>query len=151
MLLVDAVLEIQDGATIVAVKNVTCNEPCFAHLSDSAPSSAYAYPPTLVIESFCQAAGILANRAREGDSRDTVMLFGSLSGFRFISPIHPGDRMEHHVLLERMLADAAIFSGEVRVEGRVVASAERVVVALRSASVLDHAAGAHAPAVAEVR
>lgn len=142
MLLVDRVLEVDPGERIVALKNVTANEPCFAGVRDGAPEDAYAYPATLVVESFCQAAGIMYNllRAQEAAAGDVVMLFGAISSFRFHHDVLPGSTMEHHVRLEKGLADAAVFAGEVRVDGRVVADVDRVVVALRPAEALEPAA-----------
>jgi 3-hydroxyacyl-[acyl-carrier-protein] dehydratase len=141
MLLVDRVVSLEPGNRITAVKNVTGNEPCFAGLVDGLEPSAYAYPNSLVIESFCQAAGILY-AAEQSEVRATgkVMLFGSIARFRFHADIFPGQTMEHHVRLEKALTDSAVFSGEVRVDGKAVADVERVVVAIRPASVLAAAA-----------
>lgn len=142
MLLVDAVREIEEGARIVAIKAVTGSESCYARLPADASPRSYAYPPTLIIESFCQAAGVLSNRAQAVDPERTLMLFGSLSGFALHADVYPGQIMEHHVRIERSLSDAAVFSGEVRVDGTVVATAERIVVAIRPRE------GAAAPVVA---
>jgi 3-hydroxyacyl-[acyl-carrier-protein] dehydratase len=138
MLLVDAVRAVEPGVSITAIKNVTCNEPCFAHLYDRAPLNAYAYPPVLIIESFCQAAGIMYNLRRRQDTSltDRLMLFGSLSKFVFLRQVFPGETLEHHIRLERGLTDAAVFSGEIWTADQRIAVVERVVVALRPTTVL---------------
>jgi len=137
MLLVDAVISLEPGRCITAIKNVTGNELCFAGLVDGIAPEAYAYPVSLVIESFCQAAGILYAAALEiCDNTDQVMLLGSISKFQFYRNVFPGDTMEHYVFQEKALSDSAVLSGEVRVNGKPVAQVERVVVAIRSAEVL---------------
>lgn len=138
MLLVDVVRTVEPGVHITALKNVTGNEACFAHLPHPAPAVAYAYPQTLIIESFCQAAGIMYSlqQRNEIDLSTLVMLFGSIAKFRFYGDVFPGDTMEHRARLERAISDAAIFSGEVWVGERKIADVERVVVALRPSDVL---------------
>lgn len=141
MLLVDAVRSLEPGIAITAIKAVTGNESCFAQLADTAPRAAYSYPQTLIIESFCQAAGIMYNAAQDEtvDLAGMLMLFGSISKFRFYAAVFPGDTLEHRVRLERAISDAAIFSGEVWVGERKIADVDRVVVALRPADVLPTA------------
>jgi 3-hydroxyacyl-[acyl-carrier-protein] dehydratase len=141
MLLVDLVLSMEPGKQLIAIKNVTGNEPCFAGLADGLTPDAYAYPNSLVIESFCQSAGILyAAQQDRINISDHLMLFGSISKFQFHADIFPGQTMEHLVRLEKGLTDSAVFSGEVRVDGKLVAEVERVVVAIRPAYVLAAAA-----------
>lgn len=141
MLLVDQVLALDPGTQITAVKNVTGNEPCFMGLIDGLEVEAYAYPTSLIIESFCQAAGILYAAEQAGPATDDkVMLFGSIAKFQFRTEVFPGQTMEHRVRLEKALTDSAVFSGEVIVAGQRVAEVERVVVAIRPANVLAAAA-----------
>lgn len=148
MLLVDAVHTVEPGVHITAIKNITGNEACFAHLVDTIPPAGYAYPQTLIIESFCQAAGIMyaLQQQEEADLNAALMLFGSIAKFRFYDDAFPGDTLEHRARLERAITDAAIFSGEVWVKERKIADVERVVVALRPAETLvaTSSNGAHA-------
>jgi 3-hydroxyacyl-[acyl-carrier-protein] dehydratase len=141
MLLVDAVDALEPGSEITASKSITGNESCFAHLHDTAAPEAYAYPSSLVIESFCQAAGILYATAEADKTFDgMVMLFGSISSFVFHTSAYPGETLQHRVRLDRALTDSAVFSGEVRAAGKLVADVSRVVVAVRPAAVLAAAA-----------
>jgi 3-hydroxyacyl-[acyl-carrier-protein] dehydratase len=146
MLLVDAVREIHLGSHIVAVKNITGNEPCYAGLDDGAGPGSLAYPCTLIIESFCQAAGVLCSKMQQeaGSRFEGLILFGAISRFRFYDDALPGDTLEHRVRLEKVLANAGTFSGEVWARGRKIAQVERVVFAIRSAEAL---AGAEVVAV----
>lgn len=138
MLLVDAVRSLTPGDSIVAVKSVTGNESCYTIMRDDAPAESLAYPCSLIIESFCQAAGILYNHGERlaGRTVTGVMLFGAISDYTFESQAFPGDTLEHRVQLVRGLSDAAIFSGETWVGNRLVARVEHVVVALRPAEAL---------------
>ena len=132
MLLVDSVLAIENGKQIHAVKNVTGNESCYARLLDNSPRTAYAYPCSLVIESFCQSAAILyASAMEQAAAKDRILLFGSITGFRFHRNIYPGDTLHHLVRVEKLLSTSAMFGGEVRVGETVVAEVERLVVAVR--------------------
>lgn len=136
MLLVDRVTELEPGRGLTALKAVTVNEPWYRELP-----AGHGYPAVLLIESWCQAAGVLA--AWDSPNPDVlsgqVMLFGSMSGIRFHGEVLPGDVVEHHVRLVRALSDTVIFEGESLVAGRRVLEAERVVMAMRPAEVLSAA------------
>lgn len=138
MLLVDGVRVLEPGVRIVAVKCVTGSEPCYAHLAEVNAPESYAYPRSLVVESFGQAASIIycARGRQEGDMPEQVMLFGSASRCRFEGDVFPGETMEHRARLDRGLADAAVFSGEVWVGSRRVVEVGQIIVVLRPAGVL---------------
>ena len=139
MLLVDAVSESESGA-VLAVKNITGNEPCYSVLSDRADRRDHAYPASLIIESFSQAAGVFYTRLKreEGFVVEGIMLFGSIVGFRFLADAYPGDTLRHHVRLERGFSDAAMFSGEVRVGDRKIAEADSIMIAMRPPEILHN-------------
>ncbi|SOD62590.1 3-hydroxyacyl-[acyl-carrier-protein] dehydratase [Streptomyces zhaozhouensis] len=138
MLLVDRVTEVVPGERLVARKAVTCNEPWYAALGPEHPESAFAYPQTLLVESWCQSAGVLATWESPNPDVLTgqVMLFGGMSGVVFHGPVLPGDVVEHEVLLSRSLGDTLIFEGVSTVAGEPVLTVERVVMALRPAEAL---------------
>ncbi|MFI9629731.1 3-hydroxyacyl-ACP dehydratase FabZ family protein [Streptomyces sp. NPDC052042] len=138
MLLVDRVVGLVPGERLTALKAVTCNEPFYEGLSEKASEEDHDYPRVLVIESWCQAAGVLvaAERPNPDVLSGQVMLFGGISDVRFTGRVRPGDVMEHDVRLTRSLTDTVIFEGECRVNGEVVAEIGRVVMAMRPASEL---------------
>ena len=144
MLLVDRVVEIVAGERVRARKAVTANEPWYGALPDGATVAEHAYPPVLLVESWCQAAGVLA--AHDAPNPDVcegdVMLFGSVADARFLRPVLPGDLLEHEVRLVRSVGDTVIFEGETRVDGEVVLEVGRAVMAMRPAEEL------HVPAPA---
>ena len=139
MLLLDEVREAVPGESLVAVKTVTPAEPCYEGL---VPGADDAYPPTLLIESWSQAAALLAlldtpdPAARSG----RVALFGSMTGLRFGRPVRPGDVLVHRARLSRLFEDAAVLTGTAEVGGETVLEVERVVVAFRPAEALRPAA-----------
>ncbi|WP_431044257.1 3-hydroxyacyl-ACP dehydratase FabZ family protein [Streptomyces sp. P1-3] len=142
MLLVDRVTELVPNERLTALKAVTANEPWYAELADEAPDAEYAYPPVLLVESWCQAAGTLVTW--ENPNPDVlsgrVMLFAGVSDAEFVRPVLPGDVVEHRVRLSRSIGDAVVFEGESAVGGEVVMRIERVTMAMRPASELTGAA-----------
>ncbi|WP_432037678.1 3-hydroxyacyl-ACP dehydratase FabZ family protein [Streptomyces cucumeris] len=135
MLLVDRVLELVPGRRVTAVKAVTLNEPWYAGLT---PGTGTAYPSSLVIESWGQAAGLLASAGAPA-TRGQVMLFGSVADAEFHGPVHPGELIEHRVTVARSLGDSVIFEGESRCGSRPVMSVARMVMAFRPAGALKEA------------
>jgi 3-hydroxyacyl-[acyl-carrier-protein] dehydratase len=135
MLLVDRVTDHADGERLAAIKAVTSDEPWYADLPEDLDEQGYDYPAVLVLESWCQSAGLLAAgcRARPADgSRDgLVMLFGGVSDVRYTSRVRPGDVLEHQVRQVRMFSDTAIFEGECLVGGQPVMTVGRLLIAWR--------------------
>ena len=140
MLLVDAVLAVHEGRSVTAIKNVSRNEFCFAALPRELPHTAFEYPPSLIIESFCQAAGILqVLSTRDAARTGLLMLFGAVSNLHFHGAVYAGETLVHEARIETALSDAAIFSGTVSVADRLIMTVERVVVALRPNAALASA------------
>lgn len=126
MLLVDAVTELTAGQSLHATREVRPDEPW---LDDGQPG----YPWALVLESWCQAACILAAWELRGtmgnDGR--VPLFGAVSDARFARRPVTGDVMAHRVRLLRALSDTWMFEGETLIGPDTALSVGRVTVALR--------------------
>lgn len=120
-LLIDSALVLDlagGGPALLARKAVSTGEPC--------------YPGTLIVESFCQACGLLrAASGSVGELRDEAKLpvVGKLAGLRFLSEVVPGDLLEHQVQLVVRTVQGAVFSGQTVVAGRVVLQVARVVAA----------------------
>jgi 3-hydroxyacyl-[acyl-carrier-protein] dehydratase len=138
MLLVDRVGEVVPGESLTAYKAVSRNEPWYAGLGSAATDAELAYPHTLLVESWCQAAGVLATWEKPNPevTRGTVMLFGSISGIEFHRPVLPGEVVEHRVRVFRALSDTVIFEGSSVVGDEEVLTVSRVVMAFRPASEL---------------
>jgi len=89
-LLVDRVVEIELGKSILAYKNITSNEEVFnGHFPER-----QIFPGVMIIEAMAQAAGLLGFATvnkKEGDN--SLYLFAGADGVRFKRPVVPGDRL----------------------------------------------------------
>lgn len=119
-LLVDRVVELVKGESIVAYKNVTVNEPFFnGHFPDHP-----VMPGVLIVEAMAQAAGVLGFKTMDKKPQDgSIYYFVGADNLRFKRPVVPGDQLmlEAKVLSERR----GIWKFEVRasVDGDTVSSA----------------------------
>ncbi|GAA2801207.1 beta-hydroxyacyl-ACP dehydratase [Kitasatospora sp. CM 4170] len=140
MLLVDRVLDVVPGERITAVKAVSCNEPWYRDVPEGAED--FAYPQVLLMESWCQAAGLLATWEDPNPDVLTgrVMLFGAVTGLAYHGPVLPGDVLEHRATITRTLGDTLIIAGESLVDGEPVLTVESAVLAFRPAEELRPAA-----------
>ncbi|WP_405981149.1 SDR family oxidoreductase [Streptomyces sp. NBC_00158] len=104
MLLVDRVTELVPGERLTALKAVTCDEPRYADLAPDADEAGHGYPRTLLIESWCQAAGVLAawHRPNPDVLSGQVMLFGSISDAVLHRPGRPGEQALKGIPLRRL-------------------------------------------------
>ena len=138
MLLVDSVSEIEISQGLVAHKAITANEPWYAGLEESAQPSDWMYPQSLLLESWCQAASLLATWEAPNPSvaEGRVMLFGGMSSVLFEEPVMPGCVLEHRVRVQRALPDTLLVEGECMTGAKLVLSVGSVVLALRPAAEL---------------
>ncbi len=143
-LLVDRVLEIEKGKRIVAIKNVTINEPFFTGHFPHLP----VMPGVLQIEALAQAAGILSfqTMGRVSDDR-SVYYFVGIDKARFKRPVGPGDQLRLEVTIDRVARSIWKYSGRATVDGQVSAEAE-LMCTLREIAPAD-AAAAEAPGPAD--
>ena len=88
-LLVDRVLEIEPGKRIVALKNVTMNEPFFQGHFPGHP----VMPGVLIIEAMAQVAAIMAYLSSGPDASNKVSYFMAIDNARFRKPVKPGDTL----------------------------------------------------------
>jgi beta-hydroxyacyl-ACP dehydratase FabZ len=111
-------MELSDDK-VVALKNVSVNEPYFAGHFPGAP----VMPGVLQIEAMAQAGGVLAQRAIDFDPARQVMLFLAIDAAKFRKAVVPGDQLRIEVV---PLRKGKIFKmkGECTVDGHVVSSAE---------------------------
>lgn len=121
LLLVDRVLELEKGKRIVAIKNVTINEPFFVGHFPHLP----VMPGVLQVEALAQAAGILSfqTMGRRSDER-SVYYFVGIDNARFKRPVGPGDQLRLEVDILRISRSIWKYSGRATVDGKVAAEAE---------------------------
>ena len=121
MLLVDRVLECEPGKRILAIKNVTINEPFFSGHFPHHP----VMPGVLVVEAMAQAAAILSFRTLGTKPDDkSVYYFVGIDEARFKRPVGPGDQLVLEVLLERKVRGIWKFDAKARVGEALVAEAK---------------------------
>jgi 3-hydroxyacyl-[acyl-carrier-protein] dehydratase len=120
MLLIDRVTLCEPGKRIVALKNVSANEPYFTGHFPHHPIM----PGVLILEAMAQAAGILVFRTNGTKPDDkTAYYYVGIDNARFKKPVMPGDQLELEVRLERSLRGIAKFTCVARVAGGTVAEA----------------------------
>jgi 3-hydroxyacyl-[acyl-carrier-protein] dehydratase len=121
LLLIDRVLEIVPGEHIVAVKNVTANEPYFPGHFPGQP----VMPAVMILEAMAQATAILCMRTLKQLPADgAIYYFAGIDGARFRKPVLPGDQL--HIRIDILKHSRGIWkvNASGSVEGKVVAGAE---------------------------
>jgi 3-hydroxyacyl-[acyl-carrier-protein] dehydratase len=92
-LLVDKIIKLEPEKKIIAVKNVTFNEPHFlGHFPDHP-----IMPGVLIIEAMAQAGALMVTAAPNFNPEDKLVYFMSIDGAKFRKPVIPGDVLELHV------------------------------------------------------
>ncbi|MBA3493570.1 MAG: 3-hydroxyacyl-ACP dehydratase FabZ [Gammaproteobacteria bacterium] len=121
ILLIDRVLECVDGQSLVAVKNVTINEPFFSGHFPDRPIM----PGVLILEALAQATALLAFSSGQirSDPEALYYLVG-IDKARFKKPVVPGDQLLLYVQLEREIRGIYRCDAIARVDGRPVATAK---------------------------
>jgi 3-hydroxyacyl-[acyl-carrier-protein] dehydratase len=120
MLMVDRITEFEPDKRIVALKNVSANEPYFEGHFPGRPIM----PGVLILEAMAQAAGILVFRSRGSKpEKNSVYYYVGIDEARFKKPVVPGDQLEVEVIYERELRRIFKFKCAARVAGEVVAEA----------------------------
>ena len=120
-LLIDRVTEFEKDKRIVALKNVTVNEPFFpGHFPHF-----HVMPGVLIVEAMAQAAAVLSLKSL-GQANDGkwVYYFVGIDGARFKKPVIPGDQLVIEVTQGRVARGLGKFIGTARVGGTLVAEAE---------------------------
>ncbi|MGQ0546122.1 MAG: 3-hydroxyacyl-ACP dehydratase FabZ [Betaproteobacteria bacterium] len=121
MLMVDRVRECEPGRRIVALKNVSANEPYFQGHFPRRPIM----PGVLILEAMAQAAGILVFKTMSHKpSGDYLYFYAGIDGARFKRPVVPGDQLEIEVTIQASKRGIWKFACEARVAGARVAEAE---------------------------
>ncbi len=120
-LLVDRVLEIEKGVRIVALKNVTINEPFFVGHFPHRP----VMPGVLMLEALAQAAALLSFATLDITLDDkTVYYFAGIDSARFKRPVEPGDQLRLEVEIGRVKSGIFKFQGRAKVDGTLAVEAE---------------------------
>lgn len=120
-LLIDRVIELEMGKRIVALKNVSVNEPFFQGHFPGLP----VMPGVLVIEAMAQAAGVLTYETLGMHNDDEAMFFfAGIDEARFKRMVTPGDQLHIEVTIDRKSRNLWKFSGHVTCDSQTVATAK---------------------------
>ena len=119
-LLIDRILELVPGEKVVALKNVTINEPFFQGHFPGAPIM----PGVLIVEAMGQAGVVLAYESRAEKTQVDIAYFMGMDKVRFRKPVVPGDQLILELSILRRRAKVFKMSGTARVDGNPVAEAE---------------------------
>lgn len=118
--LIDRVLSLELGKEIVAIKNVTINEPFFPGHFPYHP----VMPGVLIVEAMAQAAAVLSFKTMDAKPNDeSVYYFAGIDSARFKKPVSPGDQIVLNVKIDRILKGIWKYTGVASVDNEVVAEA----------------------------
>ncbi|PSJ17547.1 3-hydroxyacyl-ACP dehydratase FabZ [Nitrosomonas supralitoralis] len=121
LLLVDRVISFEAGKDIVALKNVSINEPFFSGHFPHHP----VMPGVLIVEALAQAAAILTLRTENTTNKeDTVYYFVGIDGVRFKKPVMAGDQLILKVAIERQIKGLWKYSARAEVDDQLVTEAQ---------------------------
>lgn len=121
LLLVDRVISYETGKDIVALKNVSINEPFFSGHFPHHP----VMPGVLIVEALAQAAAILTLRTENTTNKeDTVYYFVGIDGVRFKKPVMAGDQLILKVSIQRQIKGLWKYSARAEVDDQLVTEAQ---------------------------
>ncbi len=117
-LLIDRIVEIDPRQRIVALKNVTANEPHFqGHFPDYP-----IMPGVLIVEAMAQAGGALL-LTEIPDREEKLMVFTGIDNAKFRRPVVPGDQLRIEVTVLNWRSRAVRMQGSVTVDGKLASEA----------------------------
>ncbi len=122
-LLVDRVVEVEPGVRLVAIKNVTINEPFFNGHFPGNP----VMPGVLIMEAIAQAGALLVNASQTKDGESLANKYLYLAGIdkaRFRRVVVPGDQLRLEAEMTSMRRGFCKMVGRATVDGKLAASGE---------------------------
>src|SRR6202163_3454357 len=133
-LLIDRVLDLERKKRIVAIKNVTINEPFFMGHFPGLPIM----PGVLIVEAIAQAGGALLLTEVE-DRSDKVMMFTGIERAKFRRPVSPGDQLRLEVEVTGWRSVPGMTAA--KMQGYAYVGDKRVAEAIVSCQLVDSARG----------
>jgi len=124
MLLIDRVLDMVPGKSIIALKNVSMNEPFFNGHFPHHP----VMPGVLIVEAMAQASAIFSFTDKDGglkcEGGKTAYYLAGIDEARFRRPVVPGDQLRLEVEALRLSKVICKYRGRALVDGHIVAEAK---------------------------
>lgn len=118
-LLVDKIVEMEKGKSVVGIKNVTTNEPFFQGHFPKFP----VMPGVLIIEGMAQTACVFAS-IELGKNKDSIAFFMGIDKAKFRKPVVPGDQLRFELEVIKKRGTIFRFRGNAFVDEKLVAEAE---------------------------
>ena len=122
-LMVDRIIEMELGESVVGIKNVTANEPFFQGHFPGNPIM----PGVLIVEAMAQVGGVLARLSIFGEPDEesaASVFFMSIDKVKFRKPVVPGDQIRFELQALRTGSRVWKMGGKAFVDGALVAEAE---------------------------
>ncbi|MBW2247767.1 MAG: 3-hydroxyacyl-ACP dehydratase FabZ [Deltaproteobacteria bacterium] len=119
-IMIDRIIELVPGEKVVALKNVTINEPFFQGHFPGNPIM----PGVLMIEAMGQAGAVLAAESLAEKERGSLIYFMGMNKVKFRKPVVPGDQIIFEVKFLKQRAKVFKMSGMALVDEKLVAEAE---------------------------
>ena len=119
MLLIDRILDLEEGKRVVGIKNVTINEPFFEGHFPGHPIM----PAVLIVEAMAQTGGVLLLSMVE-DPKEKLVYFMSIDKAKFRKPVMPGDQLRFELELVNLKMSTCKMRGKAYVGETLVAEAE---------------------------
>jgi beta-hydroxyacyl-ACP dehydratase FabZ len=119
-IMIDRILELEPRKKVIALKNVTINEPFFQGHYPGTP----VMPGVMIIEGMGQAGAILYIESLPPEKKGSLLYFMALDKVRFRKPVIPGDQIIFEVEMVRERSKAVKMAGIATVDGNRVAEAE---------------------------
>jgi beta-hydroxyacyl-ACP dehydratase FabZ len=119
-IMIDRILELTPGEKVVALKNVTINEPFFQGHFPENPIM----PGVLIVEAMGQAGAVLAAKSLDREFYGTLIYFMGMDKVKFRKPVTPGDQLIFEMKFLKQRRNVFKMSGIAYVDENVVAQAE---------------------------
>jgi len=119
-IMIDRIIELVPGEKVVALKNVTINEPFFQGHFPGEPIM----PGVLIIEAMGQAGGILAAESMDPENKGSLIFFMGMDKVKFRKPVVPGDQLIFEIKFLKQRSQAFKMSGIASIDDKRVAEAE---------------------------
>jgi 3-hydroxyacyl-[acyl-carrier-protein] dehydratase len=119
-IMIDRIIELVPGEKVVALKNVTINEPFFQGHFPGEPIM----PGVLIIEAMGQAGAVLAAESMDRGKKGSLIFFMGMDKVKFRKPVVPGDQIIFEIKFLKQRSQAFKMSGIASVDDKRVAEAE---------------------------